>query len=84
MASAEKAIREFSGKEHEEILDWLKELRMITRFSNMSQNDIYALIISKLRGVAQTWAAEIIDNNNGISLKEFLERLKSRFVNSKQ
>ncbi|MGL5707436.1 MAG: hypothetical protein ACRDDF_04140, partial [Aeromonas sp.] len=82
LASAAKTIAEFHGNETDDIMMWLAQVRMMCSISDFNEAQSKCLILMRLRGTAQQWAATIYDHNPDISLKELSDRLLDRFENT--
>lgn len=54
MASAFKAIGEFSGKEDESIDEWLKTIEVVSRMMLLEENEVVKTTLLALRGKART------------------------------
>ncbi|MGL5690695.1 MAG: hypothetical protein ACRDD8_07720, partial [Bacteroidales bacterium] len=83
MASTANATKEFFGNEEEDVGLWLKEIKMTARVVNLNEEQQTRLILFKLRGVAQTWAASNFNSSQTITLNEVTNGLLKRFSNSK-
>lgn len=73
MASALKTNKCFSGLEEEDPMDWVLEVRMLERIAEISDGDLAKLMLLKLRGVAQTWAAQYFVEGAVLDLECVLE-----------
>ncbi|KAF9761522.1 Paraneoplastic antigen-like protein 5 [Nosema granulosis] len=80
MATATKAINTFAGGADEDILSWLQEVAFVKGVIGASEEDTRKLLLLKLRGVALSWAAEVVvENASNIRLESLIELLKQRF-----
>ncbi|KAF9761551.1 Paraneoplastic antigen-like protein 5 [Nosema granulosis] len=59
MATAAKSIKTFSGTE-EDIITWIDEVLFITTLLHYSDEAIVRTILLQLRGVALSWATEVL------------------------
>lgn len=83
MASAANATKEFFGNENEDVSLWLQEVKMTARVVDLNEGQLTRLILFKLRGAAQTWAASTFSSAESISLSEVTNGLRKRFSNAK-
>ncbi|KRH93191.1 hypothetical protein M153_1334000252, partial [Pseudoloma neurophilia] len=60
MASVIKAVKEYSGSDNEDINLLIKEVTMITRATNLDEQEQMRLIIIKLRDSARSWCSELM------------------------
>ncbi|KAF9760631.1 hypothetical protein NGRA_3076 [Nosema granulosis] len=82
MATATNGIREFNGNEDEDANIWLRDVLLITKLMNCTEDDTLRIIVMKLRNTALSWTAETIQQANGtMSLEDFLILFKKRFTN---
>ncbi|KAM0686621.1 hypothetical protein COBT_002153 [Conglomerata obtusa] len=79
MASALAALRTFEGKDNEDINGWLKEAGLIASMANLRDEELLKLVVLRLRGKAQSWAAETFSIYNNIDIFDFKCRIESRF-----
>ncbi|MGL5771339.1 MAG: hypothetical protein ACRCX1_00945 [Bacteroidales bacterium] len=83
MASTANATKEFFGKEEEDVGLWLREIKMTARVVNLNEEQQTRLILFKLRGTAQTWAATNFNSSDTITLSDVTSGLIKRFSNAK-
>ncbi|MGL5706658.1 MAG: retropepsin-like aspartic protease, partial [Aeromonas sp.] len=83
MASTANAVREYNGNDDEDIVMWLKEAKLIVRIAGLNEEQATQLLLFKLRGPAQTWAANAFASEGKIQLSELCLQLTRRFSNSK-
>ncbi|MGL5708890.1 MAG: retropepsin-like aspartic protease, partial [Aeromonas sp.] len=83
MASAAVALREYNGTDNEDVIHWIRDMKMITQTAGLNDLQIRSLVILKLRGQAQSWCSAIYEATPDIQLDTLLESLKKRFQNKK-
>jgi hypothetical protein len=79
MATTVKAFREFHGKENEDVYAWIKGCQVIAKINQLSEDTVLKLMINNLRGKAQDWFANIMNESIQWTLIEFVTRVKDRF-----
>ncbi|KAF9760594.1 Retrovirus-related Pol polyprotein from transposon [Nosema granulosis] len=78
MATTTKSLKTFSGTEDEDVITWLEEISFITKLLRYTEEDTVRTTLLQLRGVALSWATEVL----GARANELnFERLRSALVN---
>ncbi|KAM0685198.1 hypothetical protein COBT_003593, partial [Conglomerata obtusa] len=82
MASAMEATDTFDGREEQEAMNWLKEVKMVCELTNFNEQETLKLIILKLKGTARTWCTTLYDKHLEINLNDFIRLFRNRFTNN--
>lgn len=79
MASVSQALRPFSGEKEEDPNQWLRDVRMVCQAVGLNEVQVFTMIKLKLRDQAQSWAAQVLAEDNNMELSVFLPRFVERF-----
>ncbi|MGL6008750.1 MAG: hypothetical protein ACRC1D_04765, partial [Culicoidibacterales bacterium] len=84
MATVTKAIGEFSGNDDENVEEWLRTVEIMCRLAQLNDGDAVRTAIFGLRGVARTWATNLLNINIQISWTNFKHEMRTRFASTKE
>ena len=82
MATATRALMEFSGDKNEDPQRWIKTARLLRKIHGLNDHESLRLMIGALRGEAQSWVADSLDQILTWSVEEFESGLIRRFEDS--
>ncbi|KAM0685719.1 hypothetical protein COBT_003066, partial [Conglomerata obtusa] len=82
LASAVNATKELSGTNQDDVFTWEPELRINIELYKLNETGIKRLIISKVRGKAQTYMAAILKEQPWLTPEELFVTLKKQFSNT--
>ena len=79
MATMTKTIREFAGKEDDDVFIMIKMGRVTAQINQVPNELLLNLMVNSLGGKAKEWIAEAVDTMMSWTLEEFIMKLKTRF-----
>jgi hypothetical protein len=79
METVAKAIKEFHGREDEDVHVWIKAGMVVAKINNLSNRILLHFLTNNLRGKALDWLASSINDVNQWTLELFIERISLRF-----
>ncbi len=82
LASAVNAAKDFAEKDGDDITGWRKELAMLVNIFPLNEPAASRLIVSKLRGCAQTLTASLILEKPWLESEDILQELGKHFANT--
>ncbi|KAM0687594.1 hypothetical protein COBT_001161 [Conglomerata obtusa] len=82
MASAMECTTSYDGKDEEKAFKWLRDIKMVSEITKLSNSNTLRLMMLKLTDYARSWCALILEARPEITLQEFVSLFRRRFTNA--
>ncbi|KAM0675505.1 hypothetical protein GVAV_000871 [Gurleya vavrai] len=82
IASAMEAMTTYDGKDEDQAIKWLRDIRMVSELTRLSSTNTLKLMMLKLTDSARSWCSLLFESRPSIVLKDFVALFKQRFANA--